>query len=45
MVGIPPTWICLMRRVVREVLVYIEATEDAAAEEAEEAGDKGDQDD
>ena len=36
-VGIPPTWIRLMRSVARAVLVYIEAAEAAAAEEAEEA--------
>ena len=36
-VGIPPTWIRLMRRVAREVLVYIEATKATAAEEAEDA--------
>ena len=36
-VGIPPTWIHLMRRVAREVLVYIEATKATAAEEVEEA--------
>ena len=36
-VGIPPVWICLLRRVAREVLVYIEAVEAAEAEEAEEA--------
>ena len=36
-VGIPPTWICLMRRVARVVLVYIEAAEAVAAEEAEES--------
>ena len=35
-VGIPPTWIRLMRRVDRVVLVYIEATEAAAAEAAQE---------
>ena len=33
-VGIPPTWIRLMRRVARVVVVYIEA---ATAEEAEDA--------
>ena len=38
-VEIPPTWICLMRRVARAVLVYIKAAEAAAAEEVEEAGD------
>ena len=42
-VEIPPTQICLMRRVARAVLVYIEAAEAAAAEEAEEVGDQGDQ--
>ena len=31
-VRIPPTWIRLMQRVVRTVLVYIEATEDIATE-------------
>ena len=36
-VGIPPVWICLMRRVARAVLVYIETIEAAAAEEFEEA--------
>ena len=36
-VGIPPICICLMRRVARAVLVYIEAIEAVAAEEAEEA--------
>ena len=35
-VGIPPTWICLMRRVARVVLVYIDAAEAATSEEAEE---------
>ena len=47
-VGIPPTWICLMRRVARVVLVYIEITEAAVAEEAEKAreqDDQGDKDD
>ena len=33
MVGVPPIWICLMRRVARAVLVYIEV---AAAGQAEE---------
>ena len=37
LVGIPPTWIRLMRRVAREVLVYIEATKATVAEEAEDA--------
>ena len=36
-VGIPPTWIRLMRRVARAVLVYIEAAKAIAAEEAEKA--------
>ena len=36
-VGIPPIWIRLMRRVARAVLVYIDVVEAAAAEEAEEA--------
>ena len=43
-VGIPPIWICLMRRVARAVLVYIEAAEDAAAENAEEAREQDDKD-
>ena len=45
-VGIPLTWIHLMRMVARAVLVYIEAEEAAAAEEAaddDDAGDAGDQ--
>ena len=42
-VGIPPTWIHLMRRVSRAVLIYMEAAEAIAAEEAEEACDQGDQ--
>ena len=41
-VGIPPTWIRLMRRVARAVLIYIEATEDAAAEDAREQDDHDD---
>ena len=41
-VRIPSTWIRLMRRVSRVVLVYIDATEASAAEEAEEVGDQGD---
>ena len=45
MVGIPPIWIRLMRRVSRAVLVYIDAVKAAAAEEAEEAREQGDQDD
>ena len=44
-VGIPPTWIRLMRRVARVVLVYIEATEAAATEEAKYAWEQDDQDD
>ena len=36
-VGIPPTWICLMRRVARAVLVYMDSAEAAVAEHAEEA--------
>ena len=36
-VGIPPTWICLMRRVARVVLVYIEAAEASVAKEDEES--------
>ena len=46
-VGVPPVWLRLFRRVVREVLVYIEAVEASEAEEAEEARvprDHGDQD-
>ena len=39
-VGIPPIWIHLMRRVARAVLFYIEAI---AAEQAEEAWDQDDQ--
>ena len=45
-VGVPPIWICLLRRVARVVLVYIDAVEAAEAEEDEEArvqGDRGDQ--
>ena len=45
-VGVPPVWLRLFRRVVRAVLVYIEAVEAAEAEEAEEARvqrDHGDQ--
>ena len=42
-VGIPPIWIRLMRRVDMVVLVYIEAKEAAAAEEAyNDDGDAGD---
>ena len=36
-VGIPPVWICLMRRVVRAILVYIDDVEAIEAEEDEEA--------
>ena len=36
-VGIPPIWIHLMRRVARAMLVYIEAVEAVAAKQAEEA--------
>ena len=36
-VGIPPVWIRLLRRVAKSVLVYIDAVEAAEAEEAEEA--------
>ena len=42
-VGIPLTWIHLMWRVERLVLVYIEAAEAAAVEEDGDGGDKGDQ--
>ena len=45
-VGVPSVWLRLFRRVVRAVLVYIEAVEDTEAEEAEEARvqrDHGDQ--
>ena len=45
-VGVPPIWLCLFRRVAREVLVYRDAVEAAEAEEAEEARvhrDNGDQ--
>ena len=45
-VGVPPVCLCLFRRVVRAVLVYIDAVEAAEAEEAEEARvqrDHGDQ--
>ena len=44
-VGIPPIWICLMRRVARAVLVHIEVVEAATAEEAEDAQENDDQDD
>ena len=36
-VGVPPAWLRLFRRVAREVVVYRDAVEAAAAEEAEEA--------
>ena len=36
-IGIPPIWIRLMRRVARVVLVYIDAIEAAAPKEAKEA--------
>ena len=36
-VGIPPIWIRLMRRVAGAVIVYIDVVEAAEAEEAEEA--------
>ena len=45
-VGVPPTWLRLFRRVARAVLVYRDAVEAAEAEEAEEARvpiDHGDQ--
>ena len=42
-VGIPPTWICLMRRVSRIVVAYIEAAEAAAAKEVEDAREQDDQ--
>ena len=41
-VGIPPTWIRLMWRVAKAVLVYIEVAEAAAVEEDEDAEDAGD---
>ena len=44
-VGIPPVWILLLRRVARAVLVYIDAVEVATVEEAEEAQEQGDQGD
>ena len=43
-VGIPPTWIFLMRRVAKVVIVYIDAAKAAAVEQAEEAREKVDQD-
>ena len=36
-VGVPPVWIHLLRRVAKAILVYIDAVEAAEAEEAEEA--------
>ena len=36
-VEVPPVWLCLLRRVARAVLVYIDVVEAAEAEEAEEA--------
>ena len=45
-VGVPPTWLCLFRRVARAVCVYRDAVEAAEAEEDEEARghrDHGDQ--
>ena len=41
-VGVPPVWIHLLRRVSRAVLVYIDAVEAAKVEEAEEARVQGD---
>ena len=37
LVGVPPVWLRLFRRVARAVVVYRDAVEDAEAEEAEEA--------
>ena len=45
-VGVPPVWLHLFRRVARVVLVYRDAVEVSKAEEAEEARaqrDHGDQ--
>ena len=36
-VGVPPVWIRLLRRIARVFLVYIDVVEAAEAEEAEEA--------
>ena len=36
-VGVPPAWLRLFRRVARAVVVYRDAVEEAAAEEDEEA--------
>ena len=41
-VGVPPVWIRLLRRVARAILVYIDAIEAAEAKEAEEARVQGD---
>ena len=46
LVGVPPIWIHLLRRIAKLVLVYIATVEVAEVEEAEEArvqGDCGDQ--
>ena len=46
MIGVSPVWICLLRRVARAVLVYINVVEAAEPKEDEEArvqGDRGDQ--
>ena len=45
-VGVPPVWLHLLRRVARAILVYIDVVEAAKDEEAEEARvqrDHGDQ--
>ena len=44
-VGIPPTWIRLLRRVARAILVYIEVEEAVVVEEVDDddAGDVGHQ--
>ena len=44
-VGIPPAWRLLMRRVARVVLVYIDVAKAAVAEQAEEAREQDAQDD
>ena len=44
-VGIPPTWMHLMRRVAKAVLFYIEAAEATATKEALEARKQDDQGD
>ena len=41
-VGIPPIWIRLMRRVAKAVLVYIDVADAAATEQAEEARERDD---